>query len=117
MSQKREAQVPAVELQQECHQDQESTNKRAGSTKDNDQQQDPGLNVDCKQSMNLPPPPPQHDDPIITQFKPVNGQRELTDDNVKHIHPKTGETILHNYCRHINTTPIEVWRYLIEVKG
>jgi len=42
MSQKREAQVPAVELQQECHQDQESTNKRAGSTKDNDQQQAPG---------------------------------------------------------------------------
>jgi len=63
------------------------------------------------------PPPPQDDDPIITQFKPVHGQWELTDQNIKRIDPETGRTILHNYCRHINTTPIEVWRYLIEVKG
>jgi ankyrin repeat protein len=66
--------------------------------------------------MNLPPPP-QDDNPIITQFRPVQGQWELTEDNINRIDPKTGSTILHNYCRHINTTPVEVWRYLIEVKG
>jgi ankyrin repeat protein len=63
------------------------------------------------------PPPPQGDDPIITQFKPVYGQWELNDDNIKRIDPETGQTILHNYCRHINTAPLEVYRYLIEVKG
>jgi ankyrin repeat protein len=31
--------------------------------------------------------------------------------------PKTGHTILHNYCKYINTTPLEVYRYLIETKG
>jgi cytohesin len=64
-----------------------------------------------------PPPPPQADDPIITQFKPVYSQWELNDNNINRIDPETGRTILHNYCRHINTTPLEVWRYLIEVKG
>jgi ankyrin repeat protein len=69
--------------------------------------------------MNLPPPPPppQDDDPIITQFRPVDGQWELNDDNINRIDPETGETILHNYCEQINTTPREVYRYLIEVKG
>jgi ankyrin repeat protein len=69
--------------------------------------------------MNLLPPlpPPQSDDPIITQFKPVKGQWELNDENIKRIDPKTGQTILHNYCQRINTTPLEVYRYLIEVKG
>jgi ankyrin repeat protein len=62
-------------------------------------------------------PPPQADDPIITQFKPVEGQWELTGENITRIDPETGRTILHNYCRHINTTPLEVYRYLIEVKG
>jgi len=60
MPPKRKAQVPDVELQQECRQDQESTHKRANSTNDKEQhqrQQDPGLNLDCKQSINLPPPP------------------------------------------------------------
>jgi ankyrin repeat protein len=66
--------------------------------------------------MNLPPPP-QDDDPIITQFKPVYGQWELNDDNIKRIEPRTGHTILHNYCLYINTTPIEVYRYLIETLG
>jgi ankyrin repeat protein len=66
--------------------------------------------------MNLPPPP-QHDDPIITQFKPVYGQWELNDENIKRIDPKTRETILHNYCKYINTTPLEVYRYLIETKS
>jgi ankyrin repeat protein len=66
--------------------------------------------------MNLPPPP-QDDDPIITQFRPVIGQWELNDTNIKRIDPKTGETILHNYCEHINTTPLEVYRFLIETKG
>jgi ankyrin repeat protein len=63
------------------------------------------------------PPPPQGDDPIITQFKPVKGQWELNDENITRIDPRIGETILHNYCQHINTTPLGVWRYLIEVKG
>jgi ankyrin repeat protein len=120
MPPKRKAQVSVVELQQEHSQDQESTNKRAnsakGKKKKQQQQQDPGLNVDCKQSMNLPRPP-QSDDPIITQFKPVRGQWELNDENINRIDPRTGKTILHNYCQRINTTPLAVWRYLIETKG
>jgi ankyrin repeat protein len=63
------------------------------------------------------PPPPQADDPIITQFKPVRHQWELNDENIKRIDPKTGQTILHNYCERINTTPLEVYRYLIETLG
>jgi ankyrin repeat protein len=62
-------------------------------------------------------PPPQGDNPIITQFQPRDNQWELTDENIKRIDPRIGETILHNYCRYINTTPLEVYRYLIEVKG
>jgi ankyrin repeat protein len=118
MSQKRQAQVPDVELQQECRQDQESTNKRARGAEGNDQQQQqyPGLDLDCKDSVNLPPPP-RDDDPIITQFKPVEGQWELTEDNIKHIDPETGETILLNYSQYIMTTPLAVYRYLIETKG
>jgi len=70
------------------------------------------------QYMSLPPPPPlQGDDPIITQFKPVEGQWELNDENITRIDSKTGSTILHNYCRYINITPIEVYRYLIETLG
>jgi ankyrin repeat protein len=69
--------------------------------------------------MDLPPlpPPPQDDDPIITQFKPVEGQWELTEDNIKRIDLRTGETILYNHCQYINTTPLEVYRYLIETRG
>jgi ankyrin repeat protein len=63
------------------------------------------------------PPPPQDDDPIITQFRPQYGQWELTDDNSKRIDLTTGETILLNYCKKINSTPLEVYRYLIETKG
>jgi ankyrin repeat protein len=66
--------------------------------------------------MNLPPPP-QDDDPIISKFKPDDDQWELTDDNIKRIDWWTGETILINYCKYINTTPLEVYRYLIETKG
>jgi ankyrin repeat protein len=66
--------------------------------------------------MNLPTPP-QDDDPIITQFKPASRQWELNDENINRIDPETGETILHNYCRHVNTTPLEMYQYLIEVKG
>jgi ankyrin repeat protein len=121
MSQKRQAQVSVVELQQEHRHDEDSDNKCARGAEGNDQhqqQQDPGLNVDCKHSINLPPlPPMQDDDPIITQFKPVNGQWELTEDNINRIGPETGRTILHNYYAHINTTPLEVYRYLIEIKG
>jgi ankyrin repeat protein len=68
--------------------------------------------------MNLPPPPPpQDDDPIITLFKPLAGQWELNDGNIKHIDIETGDTILHNYCEYIDSTPFEVYRYLIETKG
>jgi cytohesin len=63
------------------------------------------------------PPPPQDDDPIITQFKPVDGQWGLNDENIKRIDPQSGKTILHNYCKYINTTPFEVYRYLIDTKG
>jgi len=66
--------------------------------------------------MNLHPPP-HGNDPIITQFKPVKGQWELNDENIKYIDPETGRTILHNYCQYINTTPVEVYQYLIETKG
>jgi ankyrin repeat protein len=119
MPPKRKAQVPAVELQQEHRHDEESNDKCAHGAEGNDQQEDPGLDLDCKHSMNLPPPPapPQHDDPTITQFRPVEGQRELNDENIKRIDPETGSTILHNYCHHINTTPLEVYRYLIETMG
>jgi ankyrin repeat protein len=69
--------------------------------------------------MNLPPspPPPQDNNPIITQFKPQGDQWELNDENSNRIDSKTGETILHNYCRNINTTPLVVYQYLIETKG
>jgi ankyrin repeat protein len=109
MPPKRKAQVSAVELQQEHNQDEESTNKRARGAEGKEQQQqqqDPGLNLDC----------PEGDDPIITQFKPAKGQWGLNDKNIKRI-SRRGETILHNYCQHINTTPIEVYRYLIETLG
>jgi ankyrin repeat protein len=116
MSQKRQAQVSPVELQQEDRHDEESTNKRANSTNGNDQpEQDPGLNVNCKQSINLSPPP-QDDDPIITQFRPVQYQWKLNDTNIKRM-DYNDQTILHNYCKDINTTPLGVWRYLIETKG
>jgi ankyrin repeat protein len=120
MSQKRQVQVSAVELQQEHRHDEESNNKCARGANGNDQQQqeqDPGLNVDCKESMNLPPPPMQDDDSIVAQFKPRGGQWELNDENINRIDPHIGETILHNYCKFINDTPLEVYRYLIEVKG
>jgi len=61
--------------------------------------------------------PPRDGDPIITQFKPADQQWELNDENINRIDPNNGKTILHNYCEHINTTPLEVYRYLIEVKG
>jgi len=116
MPPKRQAQVSAVELQQEHRHDEEGNNKCARSANGNDQQQQeqPGLNVNCKQSINLPPPPLQDDNPIITQFKPRGGQWGLNDDNIKRIDSKTRETILHNYCKYINTTPLEVYRFLIE---
>jgi hypothetical protein len=60
---------------------------------------------------------PADDNDIITHFKPADGQWELTDDNINRIDPDSGETILHNYCQYINTTPIEVYKHLIETKG
>jgi ankyrin repeat protein len=60
---------------------------------------------------------PLDDDPIITQFKPQAGQWELNDDTIKRIQKWSGRTILHNYCEHINTTPFEIFKYLIETKG
>jgi ankyrin repeat protein len=59
----------------------------------------------------------QNDDTTITQFKPVKGQWELNSVNIKRIDHYTRTTILHNYCEHINDTPIEVFRYLIETHG
>jgi ankyrin repeat protein len=63
------------------------------------------------------PPLPQDDNPIITQFKPVKSQWELNEVNINRIDPENGHTILHNYCRSISTTPLEVYQYLIETKG
>jgi ankyrin repeat protein len=61
--------------------------------------------------------PPQDDDPMITQFRRVKFQWELNDDNIKRVEPRSGETILHNYYKCVNTTPLEVYRFLIETKG
>jgi ankyrin repeat protein len=64
------------------------------------------------------PPPPQDNDPIITQFKPANDQWELNDENIQRIGTQRGETILHNYCQYgINSTPIAVFKFLVETKG
>jgi ankyrin repeat protein len=63
------------------------------------------------------PPPPQDNDPIITQFIPAIGQWKLKETNIKRIDPDISTTFLHNYCRYINITPLEVYQYLIETKG
>jgi ankyrin repeat protein len=63
------------------------------------------------------PPPPQDDDPIIMQFKPRGAQWELNDENIKRVDWWNGQTILINYSQYISTTPLEVYRYLIETKG
>jgi ankyrin repeat protein len=60
---------------------------------------------------------PRDCDSIIKQFQPANGQWELTDDNIQGIDFALDKSILHNYCRFINTTPIEVFEHLIETKG
>jgi ankyrin repeat protein len=60
---------------------------------------------------------PRDNDPIITQFQPEWGQWELNDENIQRIDPENGETILHNYYKYINSTPLEMYRYLIETKG
>jgi serine/threonine-protein phosphatase 6 regulatory ankyrin repeat subunit B len=57
------------------------------------------------------------DNSTIRQFEPVDGQWELNDTNFKLINQPTGETILHNYCQFINSTPLAVFKYLIEMKG
>jgi ankyrin repeat protein len=62
-------------------------------------------------------PPPLDDDPIITEFKPIDGQWELNDENIKYVNPETGETILHNYCGCVDAMPLGVLRYLVETKG
>jgi ankyrin repeat protein len=59
----------------------------------------------------------QDDEPMIIQF-PLNcDQWRPTETNIKRIDPETGETILHDYCHHIYSTPLEVYRFVIEVKG
>jgi ankyrin repeat protein len=56
-----------------------------------------------------------HDDEnYIPAFKPGDGQWELNNDNILRIDPQSGETILHNYCRYINSTPLEVFKFLLE---
>jgi hypothetical protein len=62
--------------------------------------------------------PPQSDDSIIAKFKPKDdGQVALRDDNIQRIISWSGETILHNYCKYVNTTPVGVYRFLIETMG
>jgi len=60
---------------------------------------------------------PHDDNPIITQFEPINDQWELNNENIQRIDPMYGQTILHNYCFYINSTPLEVFKYLIETMG
>jgi ankyrin repeat protein len=57
------------------------------------------------------------DDSLIAEFKPNYGQWQLHDDNIKRIDPNDGRTILHNYCKFINSTPLAVFKWLIETKG
>jgi ankyrin repeat protein len=62
--------------------------------------------------------PPQDDDPIIAQFKSVQWQWELNGENINRVDSYPRQTILHNYCQYgINSTPLEIFRYLIETKG
>jgi hypothetical protein len=42
-------------------------------------------------------PPPQDDDPIITESEPDYAQCPLNDENIKNIDPDSGKPILHNY--------------------
>jgi ankyrin repeat protein len=56
-------------------------------------------------------------DPAIAQFKPAKGQWDLITKNLKRTDHHTGETILHNYCKFMNTTPIDVFKYLVEKLG
>jgi ankyrin repeat protein len=72
------------------------------------------LHQDCQSFIK---PAPLDDDPIITQFKSVDGQWELNDEKIKRIDPDSGQTILHNYCKYIDSTPLAIFKYLIEVKG
>jgi hypothetical protein len=72
------------------------------------------LQQDCQSLIKCAP---LDDDPIITQFQPVNGQWQLNGENIKHTDSQSGETILHNYCKYINTTPLPIFKYLIETKG
>jgi ankyrin repeat protein len=59
--------------------------------------------------------PPQKDNPMIKQFKSVEDEWELNDENnINRIDPVSGKTILHIYCEFLNSVPIEVFRYLIE---
>jgi ankyrin repeat protein len=53
----------------------------------------------------------------IPRFTPTDGQWELIDDNIQRVDPRTGRTILHNYCKFINTTPIDVFKFLLETKN
>jgi ankyrin repeat protein len=56
--------------------------------------------------------------PLITQFKSAHDdQWELNDENIKRVDPQSGETILHNYCQFINTTPLSVFKCLVEIYG
>jgi ankyrin repeat protein len=69
---------------------------------------------DCKVSIQ---DPPGDNDPIITQFKPEHDQWELNDDNINRLDVLSYGTILHNYCEHIYSTPLGVFKYLVETKG
>jgi ankyrin repeat protein len=52
---------------------------------------------------------------MVEPFDPKEGQWELNEESLRRI--RRDETILHNYCQHINSTPLIVFRYLIEIMG
>jgi len=59
---------------------------------------------------------PRDGDQVVTSFVPQEGQWALNEANIKKIGPN-GETILHNYCQFIDSTPAGVFRYLVETKS
>jgi ankyrin repeat protein len=59
----------------------------------------------------------QKNDSIIMRFKPATNQWGLNDENIHHVDPDSYETILHNYCIFIRSTPFEVFEYLVTNKA
>jgi hypothetical protein len=77
------------------------------------QQQRKGLKLKLQQySKSFMDHPPQMDDPIITQFQSVRNQNFLYELAYRRL-----EASLVTYAQYINSTPLAVFRYLIETKG